>query len=173
MGQHKEAYHYAMRHLEISRDTGETMGQTTAQMNLNELSRTLGYPEANAQFPNDNHAAAGRKMEPQPRRTSMEHMDLIKMTPDVKNLKTSKSAAPSQSSSSSTSAGKTDGKENKNSLNKSGLEDEEDFFDFLSRFQSKRMDDQRCSLVVGGTVAPSLPSAAPNRTQPPRKPQDK
>jgi hypothetical protein len=45
-------------------------------------------------------------------------------------------------------ASKTDGKENKNSLNKSGLEDEEDFFDFLTRFQSKRMDDQRCSLVV-------------------------
>jgi G-protein signaling modulator 2 len=41
MGQHKEAYHYAMRHLEISRDTGDTMGQTTAQMNLNELSRYL------------------------------------------------------------------------------------------------------------------------------------
>ena len=91
MGQHKEAYHYAMRHLEISRDTGDTMGQTTAQMNLNELSRTLGYPEANAQFPTENHQAVGRKMEPQARRTSMEHMDLIKMTPgkeftDLKRL---------------------------------------------------------------------------------------
>ena len=83
MGQHKEAYHYAMRHLEINRDTGDTMGQTTAQMNLNELSRTLGYPEANAQFSNENHQAPGRKMEPQTRRTSMEHMDLIKMTPGI------------------------------------------------------------------------------------------
>lgn len=27
-------------------------------------------------------------------------------------------------------------------------EDEESFFDLLSRFQSKRMDDQRCSLSV-------------------------
>lgn len=26
--------------------------------------------------------------------------------------------------------------------------DEESFFDLLSRFQSKRMDDQRCSLVL-------------------------
>jgi len=34
MGQHKEAYHYAMRHLEISRDTGDTMGQTTAQVRI-------------------------------------------------------------------------------------------------------------------------------------------
>lgn len=88
MGQHKEAYHYAMRHLEISRDTGDTMGQTTAQMNLNELSRTLGYPEANAQFPVEIQqqtsaaVAAARKAEQsQARRVSMEHMDLIKMTP--------------------------------------------------------------------------------------------
>lgn len=27
-------------------------------------------------------------------------------------------------------------------------EDEDSFFDLLSRFQSKRMDDQRCSLAV-------------------------
>jgi len=33
--------------------------------------------------------------------------------------------------------------------NKSGI-DEEDFFDFITRFQSKRMDDQRCSLTVPG-----------------------
>ena len=68
----------------------------------------------------------------------------------MKNLKSSK---PGQKqvppvSASTSAASKTDGKENKNSLNKSGLEDEEDFFDFLTRFQSKRMDDQRCSLVV-------------------------
>lgn len=28
------------------------------------------------------------------------------------------------------------------------LDDEESFFDLLSRFQSERMDDQRCSLSV-------------------------
>ena len=35
--------------------------------------------------------------------------------------------------------------------NKSGIE-EEDFFDFITRFQSKRMDDQRCSLTVPGPM---------------------
>ena len=35
--------------------------------------------------------------------------------------------------------------------NKSGIE-EEDFFDFINRFQSKRMDDQRCSLTVPGPL---------------------
>merc|ERR1719356_1063368 len=55
-------------------------------------------------------------------------MDLLKMTPDASKVKT-------------TRAGASD------NLNKSGLLDEEDFFDFISRFQSKRMDDQRCSLA--------------------------
>jgi hypothetical protein len=59
----------------------------------------------------------------------------------VKNLKTAKAVGPVPPGA-TTAPSKTDGKENKNSLNKSGLEDEEDFFDFLSRFQSKRMDDQ-------------------------------
>jgi len=36
--------------------------------------------------------------------------------------------------------------------NKSGIE-EEDFFDFITRFQSKRMDDQRCSLTVPGPLS--------------------
>merc|ERR1712241_739326 len=44
-GQHQEAYHYAAKHLQISKDTGDRMGQATAQLNLAELSKTLGYPE--------------------------------------------------------------------------------------------------------------------------------
>merc|ERR1711936_636325 len=69
------------------------------------------------------------------RRSSMEHMDLIKMTPDPKKVH----------------AKTSEDKENNSSLNKSGLLDEEDFFDFITRFQSKRMDDQRCSLTVPST----------------------
>merc|ERR1739838_318261 len=69
----------------------------------------------------------------------MEQMDLIKMTPDAK-----KAAAAKKKN--------TDDKENNSSLNKSGLlDDEEDFFDFITRFQGKRMDDQRCSLTVPST----------------------
>jgi hypothetical protein len=50
-------------------------------MNLNELSRTLGYPEANQAF--NLEAASSKKVSDnaQQRRVSMEHMDLIKMTP--------------------------------------------------------------------------------------------
>ena len=98
------------------------MGQATAQLNLAELSRTLGYPEDGPPPP----AAAT----PPPlsavnsnvqRRQSMEHLDLVKMTPDQKAAaaRNGKSAAQSPAAA---------------NLNKSGLLDEEDFFDFISRF---------------------------------------
>merc|ERR1711936_1005071 len=70
---------------------------------------------------------------------SMEQMDLLKMTPDASKAKASKSGVSEN-------------------LNKSGLLDEEDFFDFISRFQSKRMDDQHCSLAVPPLSKPSMNS---------------
>ena len=147
MGQHLEAYQYAKRHLEISRDTGDRMGQATAQLNLADLCRTLGYtPAESSELPHERKPeAAGVESNEakKSRRVSMEQMDLIKMTPDAKKAAAA-AAAKSQKSS-------TDDKENNGSLNKSGLLDEEDFFDFISRFQSKRMDDQRCSLTVPNT----------------------
>merc|ERR1719213_456592 len=87
----------------------------------------------------------------------MEQMDLIKMTPDAKKKAAAAAAASKKKN--------TDDKENNSSLNKSGLLDEEDFFDFIPRFQSKRMDDQRCSLTVPSTKDPSngtAPRLVPN-----------
>lgn len=147
MGQHLEAYYYAKRHLEISRDTGDRMGQATAQLNLTDLCRTLGYtpPDINELPHERKHEEIGAAASSasltsidskKSRRVSMEHMDLIKMTPDSKKVHAANNKV-----------GQED-KENNSSLNKSGLLDEEDFFDFISRFQSKRMDDQRCSLTV-------------------------
>jgi len=45
MGETESAYHYASRHLDIARETGDRMGQATAQVNLSELAKTLGYAE--------------------------------------------------------------------------------------------------------------------------------
>ena len=143
MGQHQEAYHYAAKHLQISKDTGDRMGQATAQLNLAELSKTLGYPEEGPPPPPT--AVSQIKTRPnsesaynnQGRRKSMEQMDLLKMTPDAAKAKASRAGGSE-------------------SLNKSGLLDEEDFFDFISRFQSKRMDDQRCSLAVPPLSKPSI-----------------
>ena len=81
----------------------------------------------------------------------MVQMDLIKMTPDAKKAAQAAAAAAASKNKNNKNTDYND-KENNSSLNKSGLlDDEEDFFDFITRFQGKRMDDQRCSLTVPST----------------------
>ena len=64
MGQHLEAYQYAKRHLEISRDTGDRMGQATAQLNLADLCRTLGYtPQDSAELPHERKSETNESIE--------------------------------------------------------------------------------------------------------------
>ncbi len=65
------------------------------------------------------------------RRISMENLDIIKLTPDAK--KTDQA---------------TDTIKERKAKTSNGLLDEEDLFDCISRFQSKRMDDQRATLTI-------------------------
>jgi len=157
MGQYLEAYQYARRHLEISRDTKDRMGQATAQLNLADLCRTLGYtPPDSEELPHERKEnstpSSDLEQAKKSRRVSMEQMDLIKMTPDAKKAAQLQAAA-SNKNRDQNNAGED--KENNGNLNKSGLLDEEDFFDFISRFQSKRMDDQRCSLTLPSSKEPT------------------
>ena len=112
MGETETAYHYASRHLEIAKETGDRTGQATAQVNLNELGKSLGYADG---------GGAGGKVTPgsplASRRRSMENMQVIKMTPDTKLNARNHDAT-----------GEGD-QANKSDL----LDDEEDFFDFISR----------------------------------------
>ena len=110
MGETETAYHYASRHLEIAKETGDRTGQATAQVNLNELGKSLGMAEVAPGSP-----AASRSR-------SMENMQVIKMTPDFKLNNRNQD-------------GGTDEGEGLDQANKSDLlDDEEDFFDFISRF---------------------------------------
>jgi len=113
-----------MKCIGFHKDTGDSSGQATAQMNIAELSRALGYPEVQSGFPNQQLVGRNKESESGQRRVSMEHMDLIKMTPDSKNLKTR--PVPDKGPKF------LPGKENQ-SLNKSGYLDEEDIFDVISR----------------------------------------
>jgi len=162
MGQSGEAYAYATKHLEIAKETGDRMGQATAQVNLSELAKSLGIPEGGPPPPlaqgEGLAGAAGAT-----RRRSMENMEMIKMTPDGKtassqgvahrpggNSAASHAGAAGGGGASAGAAvsGSGDDRDEAAAANKSDLlDDEEDFFDFISRFQSKRMDDQRCSLA--------------------------
>nr|XP_023014915.1 G-protein-signaling modulator 2 isoform X2 [Leptinotarsa decemlineata] len=135
LGNHEKALSYAKKHLEISKELGDSMGEATAKMNISDLKKILEIPESPD---NDSESSktsskseslnnVGSQQLHRVRRESMEQLSLIKLTPDGKRPGLS---LPPQKS--------TPGKP----------EDEDSFFDLLSRFQSKRMDDQRCSLTV-------------------------
>ncbi|KAJ9580645.1 hypothetical protein L9F63_024180 [Diploptera punctata] len=133
MGNHEKALYFASKHLEISKELGDPMGQATAQMNVSDLRKVLGLP-SNELSPESLELVSSQ---PSPglrryrvRRKSMEQLDLLKLTPDGKQRR---------ANANSTGAEGTEGDH---------LDDEESFFDLLSRFQSKRMDDQRCSLTI-------------------------
>ena len=78
MGETEAAYHYASRHLEIAKETGDRMGQATAQVNLSELAKTLGYNEGVVPSSKVIESPESRAK----RRMSMENMQVTKF---VKN----------------------------------------------------------------------------------------
>ncbi|GBM12092.1 G-protein-signaling modulator 2 [Araneus ventricosus] len=162
IGNHEQALHFANRHLEISKEIGDHSGEMTAQHCISDLQKVLETHEIVSLKSNSSNSS-GRM-----RRISMEHMDLLKLTPDAKVAKSStvekenKKLSPVTEKNQTQVLGSPENsienaavKENPASVRKDSqikdLEssmDEESFFDLLSRFQSKRMDDQRCSLVL-------------------------
>lgn len=98
------------------------------------------------------------------RRQSMEQLDLIKLTPDGKKMvNTQDKHQPLPPSSlavqQKTTVSSGGGKQNENIFKNN----DEDFFELLTRSQSKRMDDQRCTLKL--THAESVDSARKPLTQ--------
>lgn len=131
LGHHEKALNFATKHLEISKELSDPMGEATAKMNVADLKRILNLPESpevrDEVLPLKTPSKAEQHLH-RVRRESMEQLSLIKLTPDSKTagvgLPQAKAGTPVKS------------------------EDDDSFFDLLSRFQSKRMDDQRCSLTV-------------------------
>ncbi|KAK7590367.1 hypothetical protein V9T40_001980 [Parthenolecanium corni] len=142
---HVSALHFAEEHLKISKELGDTNGQATAQVNIMDLKKILGIETEDLSPESEKLIAmAVNQVQPSPgirlyrvRRKSMEHLDLIKLTPDSKQ---GKCTADNHSNNSTA--------KNLNKAEKNQNEEEDNFFDLLSRFQSKRMDDQRCSLSL-------------------------
>ncbi|RZF32416.1 hypothetical protein LSTR_LSTR001880 [Laodelphax striatellus] len=153
MGNHEKALYFAMKHLEISKELGDPMGQATAQMNVSDLRKALGMPGDDLS-PDTQQLMATFIAQPSPaptlrryrvRRQSMELLDLIKLTPDGK----------------ARNGAANDPVPSPEKPKMEHCDDEDTFFDLLSRFQSERMDDQRCSLAVPSdnkeNKNPSLP----------------
>uniref|UniRef100_A0AAY4APZ1 G-protein-signaling modulator 2 n=1 Tax=Denticeps clupeoides TaxID=299321 RepID=A0AAY4APZ1_9TELE len=173
LGNHDQAMHFAEKHLEISKETGDRSGELTARMNVSDLQMVLGLSYStnnsvvseNKEIDYNLHGARPRMS----RRHSMENLELMKLTPDKINKWTSEilnkpSKPPLGKSSSKLFFNRLRGKKPKTSSSSTKvLQDtsntqetpqradaqslgDEGFFDLLSRFQSNRMDDQRCSI---------------------------
>ncbi|XP_050403151.1 G-protein-signaling modulator 2 isoform X2 [Patella vulgata] len=170
VGYHKTAIEYATRHLQLSKEIGDENGQITAKMNLADLRSALGMNTGSAEDganglspENDENLSAnighdvndiGLGRRPcRARRHSMENMELVKLTPDKKVTQVG-GARPKQKVQKAASIA-TDVTHTKHCRKASdGLihseetdetTDEDNFLDLLSRFQSRRIDEQRCS----------------------------
>uniref|UniRef100_A0A1Q3FAH9 Putative g-alpha gtpase interaction protein n=1 Tax=Culex tarsalis TaxID=7177 RepID=A0A1Q3FAH9_CULTA len=187
IGNHEKALHYANSHYLLAKELGDVVGENTAKMNISDLRKILGLPEvlpvaadagANNQAESDtlqelqsvqggNKVATGGaalSKQYRVRRQSMEQLDLIKLTPDGKKMVNTQDKHPLPPSSLAAQQQKTSsagGNQNENIFKNN----DEDFFELLTRSQSKRMDDQRCTLKVRLTHAESVDSARKPLTQ--------
>ncbi|KAM7046567.1 G-protein-signaling modulator 2 isoform 2-T2 [Acridotheres tristis] len=115
LGNHDQAIHFAERHLEISREVGDRSGELTARLNLSDLQMVLGLSySTNNSMMAESHAVENSLNGGRPRGRRY----------SMENMELMK-LTPEKKSSRETMA-------------------DEGFFDLLSRFQSNRMDDQRC-----------------------------
>ncbi|XP_025899622.1 G-protein-signaling modulator 2 isoform X2 [Nothoprocta perdicaria] len=116
LGNHDQAMHFAERHLDISREVGDRSGELTARLNLSDLQMVLGLSySTNNSMMSENHVADNSLNGARPR---------VGRRHSMENMELMK-LTPEKKNHQETVA-------------------DEGFFDLLSRFQSNRMDDQRC-----------------------------
>ncbi|KAM8934318.1 G-protein-signaling modulator 1 [Pelodytes ibericus] len=166
LSNHEEALRYARKHKEISCEIGDRNGELTARMNILQLKSALGVGsgedngDISPQY--DGYEAQGARPKTL-QGSSMDSLELIKFpleknqngdshhTLGVKHAQSKKyrdNQLPAVNKAQDvTSADTTDVRVQMPLLKiNRAPSDEECFFDLLSKFQSNRMDDQRCTL---------------------------
>uniref|UniRef100_A0A8C0WGW9 G-protein-signaling modulator 1 n=1 Tax=Castor canadensis TaxID=51338 RepID=A0A8C0WGW9_CASCN len=140
MGSPAQALTFAKKHLQISQEIGDRSGELTARMNVAQLQLALGRLTSPAAA--EKPDLAGYEAQgARPKRTQR----LSAETWDLLRLPLERSIPRAPSS------------------------DEECFFDLLSKFQSSRMDDQRCPLEegqAGAAEATAAPTPEERAAQP-------
>lgn len=131
MGNHEKALYFATKHLEISKELGDPLGQATAQMNVSDLRKALGMP--GGELSPDSKQLVASFGQPSPGPTLRRY----RLTPDGKTRNSNVNINLQNLNQPLSESSKME-----------HCDDEESFFELLSRFQSERMDDQRCSLAV-------------------------
>ncbi|XP_055325379.1 G-protein-signaling modulator 2 isoform X3 [Sitodiplosis mosellana] len=147
IGNHDKALSFAQQHYGLAKDLGDSIGEATARMNVSDLRKVLGMPDLPSDDEStDNNDVTNQSMKnasaAQGNNTTRDSSSRqIRLTPDGKRNITNPH-------------NKGDAQTNENNANipvaPAPKATEEDFFDMLTRTQSKRMDDQRCSLKVIG-----------------------
>ncbi|XP_036382906.1 G-protein-signaling modulator 1 [Megalops cyprinoides] len=159
---HRQALHYARKHLEISREIGDRNGELTARMNVEQLLEVLGVCEGDLSPGSSEFEAQGAR----PKFSSRINMDGLDPSEKEQNGDWNhlddpsrggrglNSRLPGRGGHPQTRPGfrgsplDTDDIRVQVTLQKLARDpsDEDCFFDLLSKFQSSRMDDQRCHL---------------------------
>ncbi|XP_027200089.2 G-protein-signaling modulator pins [Dermatophagoides pteronyssinus] len=131
IGNHQKAMEYVQKHLEISKEIGDLTGQENAEISISKLRQKL-----NTELVTNERV----KNIMRPKRISMNKLELLNLTPDqqrhCKNVDETCSTTLKNHDRTRAASFECVTKGN------------EDFFELLSKFQSKRMDDQRCSIEI-------------------------
>ncbi|XP_059894436.1 G-protein-signaling modulator 1b isoform X2 [Gadus macrocephalus] len=167
LANHRQALHYARRHLDISKEIGDRNGELTARMNVEQLMEVLGVTETDLSPCSSEFEIQGARPK-FTKRNSMDSVELWKYSDkngDSQDLDSISRRSKSQLSQPGPRTGYPDSQSSDDRPwadspvdtdditvqvppPKLGREpsDEDCFFDLLSKFQSSRMDDQRCDL---------------------------
>ncbi|XP_065221369.1 G-protein-signaling modulator 2 isoform X2 [Planococcus citri] len=133
---HERALRFAEEHLLISKELGDTVGQATAHVNIMDLKKILGRETNDLSPETAQLVATASSIQASP------GLRRYRLTPDGKQGKCTVASSSSYTSTNNLPKSEPAAVQN---------DDEDNFFDLLSRFQSKRMDDQRCSLSSQGS----------------------
>ncbi|XP_043952499.1 G-protein-signaling modulator 1b isoform X1 [Gambusia affinis] len=176
LGNHKQALHYARKHLDISKEIGDRNGELTARMNVEQLMDALGVNESDLSPSSSEFEMQGARPKITKRNSmdSVELWKYSSdKNGDNQNLENMQRRSRNQLSQPGKRKGYSDSQSSDErpwwldspldtdditvqvtppvssfSFQKLGRDpsDEDCFFDLLSKFQSSRMDDQRCHL---------------------------
>ncbi|XP_041706867.1 G-protein-signaling modulator 1-like isoform X2 [Coregonus clupeaformis] len=167
LGNHRQALHYARKHLDISREIGDRNGELTARMNVEQLMEALGVNESDLSPCGSEFEVQGARPKIT-KRNSMDSVELWKYSSDKNGDSQDLNSISRRSKSQQSQPGRGKGYPDSQSSDERQWfdspvdadeitvqvlpplgrdpSDEDCFFDLLSKFQSSRMDDQRCHL---------------------------
>ncbi|XP_036833173.1 G-protein-signaling modulator 1 isoform X2 [Oncorhynchus mykiss] len=164
---HRQALHYARKYLDISREIGDRNGELTARMNVEQMMEALGVNESDLSSCGSEFEVQGARPK-HTKRNSMDSVELWKYSSDKIGDSQDVDSISRRTKSQQSQPGRGKGyPDSLSSDDRQWLEspvdtdditvqvppplgrdpsDEDCFFDLLSKFQSSRMDDQRCHL---------------------------